>query len=70
MSDVCLMYAVLVGDAFEAKLGRRLTPDERQAIHDAASRSALAAVERRLEHAGDAEAAASLLRSLSDAAAR
>ena len=70
MSDVCLMYAVLVGDAFEAKLGRRLTPEERQAIHDAASRRALEAVERRLEHAGDAAAAARLLGSLCDVAGR
>lgn len=66
MGDVCLMRAVLVGDAFESKLGRGLTPDERQAIHDAGGGVGLEWVERRLEEAGDAAAAASLLSRLGE----
>jgi hypothetical protein len=66
MGDVCLMYAVLVGDAFEAKLGRRLTSEERQDLHDAASRSVLGSVERGLERTEDADAAAVLLAGVKD----
>ena len=66
MSNVCMLRAVLLVDAFEARLARTLTPQERDAVYRLVGGPGIQAVESELDQAPDAESAALILRRLSD----
>jgi len=56
-----MLHAVLLGDAFEDKLGRVLTGEERQDLQQIGAGPAFAAIEAELDAAMDASAAAAIL---------
>lgn len=64
MSDVCLLHAVLLVEAFEARLDRPLTPEERDDVYRLATPAAADAAERELARAADAGAALIVLHNL------